>query len=307
MASVNRVILQKKQDRTADFESFPEDIGSHGLLMIFKKYNYESPGARGVLNPSVLLKKSITNSILLPLPNQLQDNLAIRTNRADLGITGDLVALAAKRSIEATRGGVSSVSEVGDIIGSMSSALKNSIDVDAITKAISTFDTSKLAENIRFLGRRGLDNLGVGKSFEAGVGNTINPKAALTFEGVEFKTHTLDWTFYPRSSNESNKMKKIMHILRKNVLPEYGGPSGFQKALLKYPSMVDLFLVGVDSSHFYYFKTAMINQLGTNYTPGGIAILKGGRPASINLSIQLTEMDIHTAEDYYNQNGNILE
>jgi hypothetical protein len=47
-----------------------------------------------------------------------------------------------------------------------------------------------------------------------------------------------------------------------------------------------------------YFKTSMIQGFNVSYTPHGLAIVKGGKPAMVSLSMNLVEADIHTAEDY---------
>jgi hypothetical protein len=44
----------------------------------------------------------------------------------------------------------------------------------------------------------------------------------------------------------------------------------------------------------------MINNFDINYAPQGLAVLRGGKPAVVTMAMSLTEMDIHTAEDYYN-------
>ena len=49
----------------------------------------------------------------------------------------------------------------------------------------------------------------------------------------------------------------------------------------------------------YYFKRAMISQFEVNYSGAGMpAFVEGGKPAVITMSMTLTEIDIHTAEDY---------
>jgi hypothetical protein len=42
----------------------------------------------------------------------------------------------------------------------------------------------------------------------------------------------------------------------------------------------------------------MIDNFDFNYSPQGMAVLRGGKPAIVTMGISLKEMDIHTAEDY---------
>ena len=42
----------------------------------------------------------------------------------------------------------------------------------------------------------------------------------------------------------------------------------------------------------------MVQTFSTNFTPNGLALLRGGKPASITMNMSLIETDIHTSEDY---------
>jgi hypothetical protein len=68
--------------------------------------------------------------------------------------------------------------------------------------------------------------------------------------------------------------------------------------MFQYPSMVDIFFVGIDSEHYFFFKTCMVQSFNTNFTPNGMAVLRGGRPAMVQMQLTVIETDIHTAEDY---------
>ena len=77
--------------------------------------------------------------------------------------------------------------------------------------------------------------------------------------------------------------------------------TSISRGLLKYPKMVDILLVGVDSSYFIQFKTGMITQLAVDYTPNGVAVYKGesgAKPTFINITLSMKEAAIHTRDDY---------
>ncbi len=82
------------------------------------------------------------------------------------------------------------------------------------------------------------------------------------------------------------------------MLPSYVNTSVIQRAMFKYPAMVDIFFVGIDSGYYFHFKTAMIQTFSVNFTPNGNAVLRGGRPAAVQMQMNLIESDIHTSEDY---------
>ena len=60
-----------------------------------------------------------------------------------------------------------------------------------------------------------------------------------------------------------------------------------------------MYLLGVNPDYFVKFKSAMIRSVHVEYGSQGIvSIVKGGKPGNVSLSIDLVELDIHTAEDY---------
>jgi hypothetical protein len=130
-----------------------------------------------------------------------------------------------------------------------------------------------------------------------GLGATLNPKASLLFSGVDLKDYSFQWTLAPTEQAESELLRRIVRRLKENALPSYSAETVATRVLLKYPSTVDIFLLGVDPNHFIRFKTAMIESVSVNYTPNGLSVLRGGKPAAVELSINLQEMDIHTADE----------
>ena len=55
----------------------------------------------------------------------------------------------------------------------------------------------------------------------------------------------------------------------------------------------------------YYFKRAMVSQFEVNYAGSGSpAFVEGGKPAVVTMTMNLTEIDIHTSEDYGGESVN---
>ena len=177
----------------------------------------------------------------------------------------------------------------------MSAALPG-FDLDSLLNT----NTENVSKNVAFLGRRTAEKLlpGSARAISAGVGNAINPKASLYFDGVTLKQPNFTWNLSPLDPEDSVLLKSIIQIIRKNILPSYSTAVGLPRALLNYPSTVDIFFLGIDQSYFLYYKTCMVQSFSTNFTPNGLTVLRGGKPASITMNIGLIESDIHTSEDY---------
>ena len=277
--------------------SFPSDLGPHATLMIFKKYNYRSPGDRRLnkVSSTTLSQEELGSSaLLLPLPREIKDSYSIKISEFDQGMFGD------------------SISQGGNyILGD------GTIDKDAILQNIGLPSTKSLLASLGgaagFLGSRSIAGAVVGAAFgggtdisqsiEAGAGYTVNPKQALSFQGIELKRHNFSWTMAATTPDESDTIRRITNVIRRNALPSYTNVGQLKRAFLNYPSTVDIYFFGIEQQYFMYYKTCMIDNFDFNYSSQGMAVLRGGKPAIVTVGISLKEMDIHTAEDY--TDGNI--
>ena len=154
---------------------------------------------------------------------------------------------------------------------------------------------------------------GLGKAMGASRGTAINPQSTLSFEGVNLRTFTFDWTLYPESLDEALAIKKIIRSIKRNILPKVEGIGGdsntnvpgtlssntLARAFLAYPSVVSINLLGIDESHFPKFKPCMVDSINIDYGASGeIVIAEGGVPQGVKLSMTFKELEIQTAEDY---------
>lgn len=283
---VNRAILANRQTeaRSTKIDYFPEKMGSHGMLLVFNRYEFIRPGDRPLLKFDARVESSIKQSngaILLPLPNTLTDSTGLMLRTENLVDT-----LGAETAARAA----ANMSDQG-IIDAMGQGLKDLF-------ASATGQTDVTPRDAMYIAKRLFgDNFLLGPAGQ-GTGLTLNPKSSLVFQGVNLKEFQFDWELAPSEEKESLAIRNIIRKLKMNSLPTYNPESSFTISMLRYPSTVDIYMLGVDPGYFFYFKTAMINHISTNFTPHGLSIVRGGRPASVGLSISLREMDIHTANDY---------
>ena len=310
---VGRIIDKQRRNATANNLVFPENIGPHGLLMMFREYNFETTRNNQQFNFANPNRADVKDTILLPLPRTLQDNLSINVQTQQLGIFGEQVAAAASQTTGA--------GNLGELAGALRDAVTQNVpSATELGDALKSFVkgdgmTDQLSQQLSFLGRRSLNQLpgNIGRAVDTGLGTVVNPKAALAFDGVTLKNHSFNWEFAPKTRNESELLKSIFNTIKRNSLPSYidvnlnSGSDIFARGLLKYPSLVDVFLIGVDPSHYLYYKTSMIQSVTIDFTPHAThAILAGGKPAIVSLGVQIVETDIHTSEDYGGESGGLL-
>jgi len=306
------VVISQSQanSRSSGSLQFPLSLGAHSIVLAFKKYVFVRPGDPGPQGTQLIPQLGGTGRqtsapprpvgtgfdvIRLPIPSNIQDTYSIRVQGGELGIGGSEVAT----GVSAFSGGQDI--SINNLLGSLRQALP-----DLNLESIINPNMSEASRNLAFLGRRAIDNTlpGASRAIDAGLGNTINPKAALFFEGVNLKQFDFRWNLAPTERAESDALKNVINTIRKNALPTYGNAIGLNRVLLNYPSTVDIYFQGINQEYFLFFKRCMIQQFETNYTPNGLAFVAGGKPSMVSMGITLMEMDIHTSEDYGGESRN---
>ena len=299
----NVIETRKKELNGMGVLSFPKNLGAHSTLLVFKKYKYISPGLRQlnrVSNDTLTRQELGSSSILLPLPREIKDTYGINIGELKQGMFGDAVSQGGSY----LNGGALDLDKIIENIGLPSAGAI----VTTATGLMGALASGFLGGKNGMVGGGAIgaslgENTNIGNSIEAGAGAIANPKQALFFQGVDLKRHTFSWTMAPTSQDESNTIMEITNLVRRNSLPSYTNLGQLKRAILNYPSTVDIYFFGIEQAYFMYYKTCMIDNLDFNYTSQGMAVLRGGKPAVVTMSMSLREMDIHTAEDYGGEGG----
>ena len=294
----------KRQNNTAgSIISFPANgMGAHSTLLIFKKYVYQSVG-RDLKKISGSSRATLNNiqiagsALHLPLPKEINDSFRVNIGSYGQGVFGD--AISQGTSYMFNSGSRPNMDNMIENMGAPSAQSVAQAGMTGLGTALG-FLASKSVIGAGLAGKAAsnIDVNSLAASVEAGAGIAVNPKLALQFKGMELKTHNFSWTMAPTNPEESERINLISQTIKQNALPSYASLGPVKRAFLSYPSTVDIYFFGIEQSYFMYFKTCMIDNFSFNYSPSGMAILKGGKPAIVNMSISLKEMDIHTAEDY---------
>ncbi len=305
--SIRSIIESKKSElNRMKVMSFPSNLGAHATLMIFKKYKYRSPGTRDLnkVSSRTLSQEELGgNALLLPLPREIKDSYSVKISEFDQGMFGDAISQGGNYFL-------------GDGTIDTDSILSN-LGIPSTQTLVSTASGAMGGLAAKFLSSRtgGVGGAALGallpgssniaSSLEAGAGATVNPKQALSFQGIDLKRHNFSWNMAATSPEESDRIRDITNLVRRNALPSYTNVGPLQRAFLNYPSTVDIYFFGIEQQYFMYYKTCMIDNFDFNYSPQGMAVLRGGKPAMVSMTISLKEMDIHTAEDYGGESNNI--
>jgi hypothetical protein len=256
------------------------------MILGFKEYSYASvaadAGGENVVN---------AESIVLPLPMQLNDGTNIEASSADAGIAN---------IVNAFQKGNFSGGELGtdaryyaDFIQKSALAVGGSLagSNNALTAMIGKF----------VAGAGVVAGLGTGTTGSLLSGAAINPYETMEFKGVKLKTHSFTWRLSPSSKEDSDAIKDIVKTIKMNILPSYIAVTGVGSAhnLLKYPKLAWVSFLGIDQEYYYKLKPAMITSFNVRYNGGEqLNVFKGGKPVVVELAMELTEVNIHTSGDY---------
>lgn len=307
---------RKEANFASGYQCFPSQPHPHSCLLVFKDFTYaaaitNNPGLLSTAfvqsgnNRSSGAELRSSSSIELPFPKQLTDSTGLRINgnERDPFVEGiarkvnDFIdgkgSFTAAQIPEMLQGLGASMGSFGggDFMNSAGNLAKDALGTDV----------KDIASAAQYLLRNSplLSGNGVGKAIDLVTGQTINPRETLSFEGVNLRTHQFSWELYPNSQADSERIKNIVQTIKRKSLPEVTNLMGIPKAFLKYPSIVDIYLLGVKSDHFIKYKSSMITEFTVDYgAGGGVAIMKGGKPAGVTIGLNLTELEIETAHDY---------
>lgn len=219
----------------------------------------------------------VTDSIALYLPPNIESNYGVNYNAHETGMLGFLAATAS--------GAISSI-KLGDnkaaaqaLIGGAEGLLQNAA-VNAIAAA------SEL-----IAGAEGGEEL-----FNKAFGRANNPYMEVLFDRPELREFTYNFTFVPRSEEETQDVKTIIEMFRFHMAPEMRQD---HSRFMTLPSEFDIHYMYQDGKGFaeensYYNKisTCVLKNCAVNYTPDGVQSHADGSPVKITMSLTFAETEI---------------
>lgn len=170
-----------------------------------------------------------------------------------------------------------------------------SVAIDAVKNLNMPSPTGAVADAAaaQILGAQGLVGAG-GLSAQTGI--AANPKKEMVFDGVDFRTFTLDYKFYPKSQYDTLLLMSIIHQLKFHMHPEYQSEGKFT---FVYPSEFDItfYHKGTENPFVAKIATCVLTNMSVNYTPDGQwAGHEDGSPNAIQVSLSFKELSIQTKE-----------
>ena len=123
-------------------------------------------------------------------------------------------------------------------------------------------------------------------------GLAINPKQQLLFEGIDFRTYQLAFTFTPYSRDEAETVKKIIKAFKVAAAPtivnQMAGMFFVPPKIVKPVFMYN----GVENPNISRVAESVIESIDVNYAPNGWAAHDNGAPVQTTLTINFKEIQL---------------
>lgn len=239
-----------------------------------------------------IAKKDINHTIMLPVPQGVEDG---RSTNWDMSEMGPLAALTASAAGAGLRADGSLATMTGASLQEMKGQLDKALETDKGTVGkLITGGIAGLVANAVTGG--GADAI----ARETGL--RINQNQQLLFTGVTGRDFNFGWDIIPRSKKEAAQVKVIIRVLKQAMSAQRGGTNTVKGLFLKSPDIFYLTYMKGKNQHPFLnaFKPAALTNCNVNYTGSGTyATYHDGNPVHLNLSLTFRELTPVYREDYF--------
>jgi hypothetical protein len=130
----------------------------------------------------------------------------------------------------------------------------------------------------------------------AATGMASNPKKEQIFKGVDFRSFSFDYQFFPRSAEEAANVLNIIKTFKFHMHPEFKDNNNF---IYIYPSEFDIFYYnnGTENQNIHRHTSCVLKEMSVNYTPNGaFTTFDNGMPTQINVTMMFQELALLTKD-----------
>jgi len=244
--------------------------------------------------------KTLKNTILLPMPSNVQDGNSVSYSDSKLdGLTANVYG-AIDQNILKSDDSDSLTQRITSSATGLAAAVFTTEAGEVFTRNLAA-----RAANIPFGG-----NLSLGQVLAREKGEILNPNMELLFNNVTLRTFRFSFKLAPRDPREALEVKSIIRSLKKNMAVK-GASSG---TFLETPNIFKLTYRKGNQNHpfLHRFKDCALSDMNVQYTGDNVyATYADGTPVSMILNLTFKELlpiyaeDYDNSDDYNNSGGSI--
>ena len=268
----------------------------------------EEAQARGKSNPP-----GEDEELFYPLDEELQNSIvfSIRPRRKRSGkSTANLLSDKTTEIHLYVPDGLGSDAQVSYAkkeVGATARAAQNVADAEGFMETIEEVGEQAMAAGSRMITSVGNFMSGGAKNIREG--RATNPMIEQTFEGVDFRSFSFAYEFYPRSPDEAEMVQQIIYRFKTAMLPDTYG-AGLEEEdsddaaadienYFNYPNIFDVSFEGPLANRLEGFLPMVCTGCNVDYFNGNtVSYFEDGTPVSTKMTLTFSEIKILTQESY---------
>lgn len=141
-----------------------------------------------------------------------------------------------------------------------------------------------------------LERNGALKLILRGQGLAFNPQQQILFDGIDFRTYQMAFTFTPYSKQEAEVVEKIIKQFKVHAAPRI---ANFGAGMFFIPPSTfspKFFFNGRENKKINRIAESVIESIDVNYAPNGFTTQSDGAATQIQLTINFKEIELLTRE-----------
>jgi hypothetical protein len=123
-------------------------------------------------------------------------------------------------------------------------------------------------------------------------GLAINPQQQLLFNGIDFRTYQMAFTFTPYSRQEAETVKEIIKLFRYHAAPQITTSAAGMFFVPPSTFNLDFLFNGQRNNNVTKVTESVIENIDVNYAPNGWAAYDDGAPVQTTLTINFKEIEL---------------
>jgi hypothetical protein len=135
---------------------------------------------------------------------------------------------------------------------------------------------------------------------ESIVGAVPNPGMSVLFKGMSFRSFVFSWTFAPKNEQETQALREIINIIKRNHLPTFSGSGS--SYIFNYPSVVLPSIYPDDAqNNMTDFQYCALKSVNVSFSPQGVApafYSTTKAPVFVSLTLELEEIEYRLPDKY---------
>ena len=145
-----------------------------------------------------------------------------------------------------------------------------------------------------------LMNSATGDFVNFSAGRAVNPMEEQMLEGINFRSFSFQYEFYPRSEEEADMVQQIMYYFRTAMLPDTFGTSETtqNENFFNYPNVFDVSFDGPIAERLDGFMPMVCTGCDIQHGDTELGFFENGQPTKSAMKLDFTEIKIVTQENF---------